>query len=205
MEKLYTTTEAAVILGLSPQGIHYRIKKNRLKSIKKDGKTFVYLDESESPNEEQKSKVTLDSTNSSDAELYKKLLKEKEEQILLLKQVIKWGDEKNRAEIYRLQKSHQKAIEVFDREITLLKEAFTELRNLYQDSKNIKPLIIEREKKEKKFLAIKDFLILLKKRGYNNLEIKNIIIEQIKNRDKRFIFNKRLKKLLILNDSFEDL
>ena len=41
MERLVTTSQAAEILGLSLQGIHYRIKKDQLKSIKKDGKTFV--------------------------------------------------------------------------------------------------------------------------------------------------------------------
>ena len=40
MERLVTTSQAAEILGLSLQGIHYRIKKNQLKSLKKDGKTF---------------------------------------------------------------------------------------------------------------------------------------------------------------------
>ncbi len=43
MERLVTTSQAAEILGLSLQGIHYRIKKDQLKSIKKDGKTFVYI------------------------------------------------------------------------------------------------------------------------------------------------------------------
>ena len=38
-------SQAAEILGLSLQGIHYRIKKEQLKSIKKDGKTFVYINE----------------------------------------------------------------------------------------------------------------------------------------------------------------
>ena len=43
MERLVTTTQAAEILGLSLQGIHYRIKKNQLKSIKQSGKIFVYI------------------------------------------------------------------------------------------------------------------------------------------------------------------
>ena len=36
-------------------------------------------------------------------------------------------------------------------------------------------------------------------------EIKNTILNAVKNGDKRFIYNKNSKKLLILNDSFEDL
>ena len=43
MERLVTTSQAAEILGLSLQGIHYRIKKDQLKSIKKDGKILIYL------------------------------------------------------------------------------------------------------------------------------------------------------------------
>ena len=35
--------------------------------------------------------------------------------------------------------------------------------------------------------------------------IKNTILNAVKNGDKRFIYNKNSKKLLILNDSFEDL
>ena len=45
MERLVTTSQAAEILGLSLQGVHYRIKKEQLKSVKKDGKTFVYVDD----------------------------------------------------------------------------------------------------------------------------------------------------------------
>ena len=42
---MVTTSEASEILGISLQGIHYRIKRNQLKSEKKDGKIFVYIDE----------------------------------------------------------------------------------------------------------------------------------------------------------------
>ena len=42
---MVTTSEASEILGISLQGIHYRIKRNQLKSEKKDGKLFVYIDE----------------------------------------------------------------------------------------------------------------------------------------------------------------
>ena len=45
LERLVTTTQAAQLLGLSLQGVHYRIKKNQLKSIKKTGKIFVYIDD----------------------------------------------------------------------------------------------------------------------------------------------------------------
>ena len=53
MERLVTTAQAAEILGLSLQGIHYRIKKNQLKSLKKDGKVYVYVDDTQKYNFEE--------------------------------------------------------------------------------------------------------------------------------------------------------
>ena len=47
MKKLVSSSDAAKLLGLSLQGIHYRIKKGQMESMKKDGKTYVYIDESE--------------------------------------------------------------------------------------------------------------------------------------------------------------
>lgn len=47
MEKLVSISEAANILGISVQGIHYRIKQGKLKSKKTDGKIFVYMDDTQ--------------------------------------------------------------------------------------------------------------------------------------------------------------
>jgi hypothetical protein len=66
---------------------------------------------------------------------------------------------------------------------------------------------IENQKNEKKneFITLQDFFIILKRASKSDLEIKNSILNCVKNGDKRFIYNKNSKKLLILNDSFEDL
>ena len=61
MERLVTTGEAAQLLGLSLQGVHYRIKSGQLKSLKQGGKTFVYVTEffqQEAKNESFKAFIT---------------------------------------------------------------------------------------------------------------------------------------------------
>ena len=42
--QLYTTNQASQILNISLQGVHYRIKNGTLKSVKQNGKTYVYVD-----------------------------------------------------------------------------------------------------------------------------------------------------------------
>ena len=87
MERLVTTSQAAEILGLSLQGIHYRIKKNQLKSIKKDGKTFVYInDDIKFEDTIQKTKVE---TSKISHDNNQSIINIKNEQIELLKKSIK--------------------------------------------------------------------------------------------------------------------
>ena len=79
MERLVTTTQAAQILGLSLQGIHYRIKKDQLKSIKQDGKTFVYI--SEYIEKQSNMNVEPSSTNLNDEKTTQSIIEVKDEQI----------------------------------------------------------------------------------------------------------------------------
>ena len=103
-------------------------------------------------------------------------------------------------EIKRLEKNQKRVIEVFNSEIKLLQSAFNEMRAIYKPQ-------IENQKNEKKreFISLQEFFIILKRASKSDLEIKNTILNCVKNGDKRFIYNKNSKKLLILNDSFEDL
>ena len=56
--QLYTTNQASQILNISLQGVHYRIKNGTLKSVKQNGKTYVYVDPASVAQEnEKKSKV----------------------------------------------------------------------------------------------------------------------------------------------------
>ena len=206
MERLVTTSEAAQILGLSLQGIHYRIKKEQLKSIKKDGKTFVYVDESQKYIEEEATtvKVKEQTIKQNYVDNSQAIIDVKNEQIELLKKSMKWMKKQYISEIFRLEKNQKKIIEVFNSEIKLLQSAFNEMRSIYkpqiqQEIKN------KTEKESKDFIMVKDFFILMKRYNKTEQEIKSIIIECIKKSDKRFIYNKVEKKLLILNSDFLDL
>ena len=199
MERLVSTTEAAEILGLSLQGIHYRIKKNQLKSVKQDGKVFVYVEENIKNNETKKEKTT--STNSN-FDSFQAVIEVKNEQIELLKKSLKWMKKQYISEIFRLEKNQKRIIEVFNSEIQLLQSAFNEMRSIYKPQIEDKKVL----KEEKTgFLALKDFFIIMKRANKTELEIKNIIFEAIKNGDSRFIYNKSEKKLLILDADFNDL
>jgi hypothetical protein len=210
LERLVTTSQAAEILGLSLQGIHYRIKKEQLKSIKKDGKTFVYLDEDEKvdkPESQVQAKVKVQTTSlkqpSFDA--VQAVIDTKDEQIELLKKSMKWMKKQYISEIFRLEKNQKRIIEVFNSEIKLLQSAFNEMRSIY------KPQIESNLRNQKKentlydFITVKDFFVLMKRYNKTEQEIKLIILNRIKIGDKRFIYNKVEKKLLILNSDFLDL
>jgi HAMP domain-containing protein len=200
LERLVTTSQAAEILGLSLQGIHYRIKKNQLKSLKKDGKTFVYIsDEIKNENSETKTETSkTQQTNSN----FEAIIEVKNEQIELLKKSMKWMKKQYISEIFRLEKNQKKIIEVFNSEIQLLQSAFNEMRSIY------KPQLensLKQQKNSSDFITVKDFSVLMKRYNKTEKEIKNIIFKAIENGDNRFIYNKVEKKLLILNSDFLDL
>ena len=206
MERLVTTSEAAQILGLSLQGVHYRIKKEQLKSVKKDGKTFVYVDESRKYIEQEP--ITIKSKEQTIKQNYtdnsQAIIDVKNEQIELLKKSMKWMKKQYISEIFRLEKNQKKIIEVFNSEIKLLQSAFNEMRSIYkpqiqQEIKN------KTEKESKDFIMVKDFFILMKRYNKTEQEIKLMIFNGIKTGDRRFVYNKIEKKLLILNSDFIDL
>ena len=88
MKKLVSSNEAAQILGLSLQGIHYRIKKGQLESIKKDGKIFVYVDGTTQTKTQNSSSLSDTATNNYKL-LEEKIIESKDQQIHLLKKTIK--------------------------------------------------------------------------------------------------------------------
>jgi hypothetical protein len=140
-------------------------------------------------------------------ETIKEVVKAKDEQILLLKKSIKWMRKQHGAEILRLENNQKRIIGVFNREIELLQSAFNEMRSIYKPQ-----LISQQENKEKpqektkeKFISIVDFTLYLKRHNKSEREIKLIIMKAIERKDSRFIFNKKDRKLLILNEDFSDL
>ena len=201
MERLVTTSQAAEILGLSLQGVHYRIKKEQLKSVKKDGKTFVYVDDEQNTSHNF-SNVKVENSKQNNFDNFQSVIDVKNEQIEILKKSMKWMKKQYISEIFRLEKNQNKIIEVFNSEISLLQSAFNEMRSIYkpQIEQNIKT-----EKQSHDLIKVKDFFILMKRYNKTENEIKAMIFNAIKSGDKRFIYNKVEKKLLILDDDFRDL
>ncbi len=189
MEKLVSTSEAAKLLGISVQGVHYRIRKQQLKSIKQDGRTFVYLDNKKIP------QTSSSQTSSIDLNM----LQSKDEQINLLKTTMKWMKKQYKQEIKRLNENQDKLIDVFKSEITLLQQAYNEMQKIYK---------IEHKKDtnlDLNFLTIKEFFGIMKKYNKTNEQIKQIIIQRVKAKDDRFIYNTKTQELLICNSDFTDL
>lgn len=204
MERLVTTSQAAQILGLSLQGVHYRIKNNQLKSIKKSGKTYVYISE----HVEDKSRE-----NEKPVEIIeiKELIKVKDEQIDLLKKNMKWMKKQYTSEIVRLEKNQKKIIEVFNREIDLLQSAFNEMRSIYKPQiQNQKKTQEPEEKTQKpineeiKYITLQKFTKMMKAYGKSDLEIKTIILTGVKSKDHRFLYDKKSKKVIIKDSDFKD-
>ena len=210
MERLVTTAQAAQILGLSLQGVHYRIKKNQLKSVKKAGKTYVYI--SEDSDDKSEGRVELKESFKSD---FKEVIDVKNEQIDILKKSIKWMRKQYSSEIHRLEKNQKRIISVFNREIELLQSAFNEMRSIYKQPQVTQAIHkeevvtddieLEKEEIKEKFISLQEFTLYLKKHNKNEKDIKLIIFKAIQKRDQRFIYNRKDKKLLILNDDFSDL
>jgi len=190
VKKLVSTNEAAQILGISVQGVHYRIKKGLLKSKKQDGKTFVYLDKN----------LQKQNTTNTDNNSYENIIKAKDEQISLLNNSIVWMKDQYISEIQRLSETQDKMMDVFKSEIELLKQAYNEMNNLHKlsdKSNNINNNV--------GFLSLKEFFTLMRKHNKSNNEIKTIIFTAIEQKDKRFIFNKKTKEIFIYKSDFSDL
>ena len=223
MERLVTTSQAAQILGLSLQGVHYRIKKEQLKSIKKSGRTYVYIsDEMERAASTNKVNVqavqTPNTTNNSQTqkeneEHMQSIIEVKNEQILLLKDSMKWMKKQYKSEINRLEKNQKRIVKVFNSEIKLLQGAFNEMRTIYKNQpaqiQNIQASQTQQEQnienKDLNLMTLQEFSVLMKKYNKTQKEIKIIIFKAIQDGDNRFIYNKRDKKLLILKSDFQDL
>lgn len=209
MERIVTTSQAAQILGLSLQGIHYRIKKNQLKSIKKSGKTFVYITEEMEKNAPKMNTKVEPVQPTQDHEQLQSIIEVKNEQIELLKDSMKWMKKQYKSEIGRLEKNQKKIVKVFNSEIKLLQSAFNEMRSVYKNQPKIESVNIKDESingtEDLQFMSLKDFFVIMKRFDKTENEIKTIIFKAIRDSDRRFIYNKKEKKLLILNSDFTDL
>jgi hypothetical protein len=193
LERLVSSNEAAKILGLSLQGVHYRIKQGKLKAKKSDGKTFVYIEE----NIVSKEETVKENKN------YEDIIVLKDEQILFLKKSLKSTRNQYKDEIARLEKNQNKIIEVFQSEINLLQSAFNEMKTIYKVEEQTPSQI--KTDVEFGMMDIGDFFIFMKKNNKSDSEIKSIILERIKQGDNRFIFNRDTKEVMIYKSDFVDL
>jgi len=192
LERLVSTSQAAQILGLSLQGIHYRIKNNQLKSLKRSGKTYVYI----SDYLQEQTQTKQDSVDDSN-----KVLEVKDEQIELLKESMSWMKNQYKDEIERLEKNQKRIIKVFKSEIQLLQNAFNEMRTIYKSEHKQ----LENNNVDFSFMSINEFFLLMRKHNKSDRQIKILILNQIKNKDKRFIFKKESKELMIYKSDYSDL
>ncbi|MDD2640898.1 MAG: helix-turn-helix domain-containing protein [Arcobacteraceae bacterium] len=200
MERLVTTSEAAQLLGLSLQGVHYRIKSGQLKSLKQGGKTFVYVTEFFQENNKEASKSESNASMDNHInERIETIVKSKDEQISLLKQSIGFIKEQYQNEIRRLEKNQKRIIKVFNSEIKLLQSAFNEMRSIY------KPQLTSSGDSSLRFIPMNEFFLFLKQNNKSDDEIKMVILSCIKRKDPRFIYNKKTKKVLIVNTDYSDL
>jgi len=149
-------------------------------------------------------------------EFQKIALKSKDEQIAILKHTLKLMRKQYRSEIHRLDKNHKQTLNVFQSEVELLKSAFSEMKNIYQvEHKENHRRVLERDtlsrKKEQTssnnmtFMDIKEFFLYMKQYRKTDSEIKSIILDRIKHGDKRFIYNKDTKEVMIYKSDFLDL
>jgi hypothetical protein len=200
LERLVTTSEAAQLLGLSLQGVHYRIKSGQLKSLKQGGKTFVYVTEFFQQDTKEGSKnESNDVRDNQINERIETIVKSKDEQISLLKQSMGFIKEQYQNEIRRLEKNQKRIIKVFNSEIKLLQSAFNEMRSIY------KPQLTSSGDSSLRFIPMNEFFLFLKQNNKSDDEIKMVILSCIKRKDPRFIYNKKTKKVLIVNTDYSDL
>jgi hypothetical protein len=196
VQRLVSSSEAAKILNISLQGIHYRIKTGKLKAKKKDGKTFVYIDDTLKP---------TDGTTKENIKNIEDILVVKDEQILFLKKSLKWMKKQYISEIKRLEHNQNKMMKVFQSEIDLLQSAFNEMKKVYQlKDKSDTHHKIE-EKLDFGMMDIKDFFLLMKENNKSDAQIKAIILDRVKKGDRRFIFKKETKEVIIYKSDFIDL
>lgn len=190
MERLVTTAQAAEILGISLQGVHYRIKKNQLKAIKQASKTYVYINNS------------LEKTPVSKHEEVKlePVLEVKNEQIKFLKKSIKSIKKDHKKELERLVNSHESSMSVLHSEVKLLQSAFNEMKIIYKNQLEYKINLPKNET-----ISLEHFFKKFRSYNKSNKEIKELIIKAINENDFRFKYNKKTKQMIIKNVDFTDL
>ncbi|MGM0623361.1 MAG: DUF3972 domain-containing protein [Campylobacterota bacterium] len=118
MSKLVKPAEYAVTSGLSRQAIYAQMKNGTLLSKKVSGRLYVVVDEQDQEQEPQEESV----------DRLKDIIASKDETIKVLQTAI---DD--------LKSSNEGVIQTLQSEISLLKQAFAEMRGVYKEAITYKP------------------------------------------------------------------
>ncbi|WP_457596340.1 DUF3972 domain-containing protein [Hydrogenimonas sp.] len=121
MQQLVKPAEYAKMHGLSRQSVYAKIKRGTLPSRKIDGRYYVIVSETEQPVAEEitAGEETIEQVSLIDE--YREILKAKEETIEVLK-----------ASIEDLKEANAQITRTLQQEITLLKQAFHEMKAIYR-------------------------------------------------------------------------
>lgn len=135
MQQLVKPSEYAQMHGLSRQSVYAKIKRGTLPSRKIDGRYYVIVADNIEP-EVDKSDKEESIEHVSLIEEYREILKAKDETIEVLK-----------ASIEDLKEANAQITQTLQEEINLLKQAFHEMRTIYQSGRHL-PNSTERAEEE---------------------------------------------------------
>ena len=125
MQQLVKPSEYAKMVGISRQSVYAKIKRGTLPSRKVDGRYYVIVsDDSVNEMEEVDTTSSLHNGEIEHVSLideYREIIRAKDETIEVLK-----------ASIENLKEANAQITQTLQQEITLLKQAFHEMRTLYQ-------------------------------------------------------------------------
>ena len=137
MSKLVKPTEYAASQGISRQAVYAKIKKGALESKTVDGKIYIVVDDVVSSKNENKETSVQEEKIAPHLINVKELLNSKEQTISVLKESIS-----------DLKQTNTEINTTLRGEIELLKQVFTEMRNLYV--KQVDYMVIDKKKELEK-------------------------------------------------------
>jgi len=187
MSKLIKPIEYAAEQGISRQAVYAKIKKGTLNSKTVDGKMYIVVDEVE--NKEEKNRVE-EETISPHLVNVKELLSSKDQTISVLQESIS-----------DLKHTNTEINTTLRGEIELLKQVFTEMRNLYV--KQVDYMVVDKQKELEKQSAPIEALSLKESSEEDECWITlEAFFERCKiSKEKRKIkIVKRLRKAFMKND-----
>ncbi|WP_353661544.1 DUF3972 domain-containing protein [Hydrogenimonas sp. SS33] len=121
MQQLVKPSEYAKMHGLSRQSVYAKIKRGTLPSRKVDGRYYVIVADTMEPKSDNAASTEEEIEHVSLIEEYREILRAKDETIEVLK-----------ASIEDLKEANAQITQTLQQEITLLKQAFNEMKAIYR-------------------------------------------------------------------------